>query len=88
MSSIKDLFGYQKIAGNKSLDKVIAETHSRYDEDELLSDDELELAAAGKGGYGKFMEIACSGCGHIFRADISKDSVKCPKCGKTVQIFG
>jgi len=87
MSSLKNLFGLQKIAGNEKLDKVISDTHSRYDDAELLSEDELELAAAGR-GVAQYMDIACPACGTINKVDISKDTATCSKCKKKIEIFG
>lgn len=44
---LRDLFDYQKFAGNSNLEKLIKETESRY-ENKMLSDEDLDsINAAG-----------------------------------------
>lgn len=47
---LKQLFDFQRIARSKSLEQIIKATEARYDigtQDYTLSDDELEIFAAG-----------------------------------------
>lgn len=48
MANIRNLFDFQKIAGNKDMADIIDSVESKYGT--ALSDDDLELAAAGMGG--------------------------------------
>jgi hypothetical protein len=49
-AKLKQLFDFQHIASNKSLEQIIKTTEARYDigtKEYALSDDELEIFAAG-----------------------------------------
>jgi hypothetical protein len=49
-AKLKQLFDFQHIARNKSLERIIKATEARYDigtKEYALSDDELEIFAAG-----------------------------------------
>lgn len=62
MAKLGNLFDFQKIAGNQDMDSLIKATESRYDIE--LSDDELELAAAGSDVMNtpKMVEHYCEKC--------------------------
>ena len=55
---------------------------------------ELDDLARITGGVGstahkeQLMRIACPYCQEIFQADVTKHSVKCPTCHKTIEIKG
>lgn len=69
MAKLSQLFDLQRFAGNKELEDVINETHSRYGDNNIieLGDAELELAVAGVGN-GDTKEQTCK--------------ATCPKCNK------
>lgn len=86
MANLRQLFDLQKIADDKELAAVIEETNGRYASASKLSDDELELAAAG--GSAQYMKIACNVCGCINKVNIMKDSYTCIECKTKHRISG
>lgn len=69
MAKLSNLFELQRFAGNKDLEDVINETHSRYCDNNIieLGDAELEFVAAG------------------IERDVMKEQTcqaMCPKCNK------
>lgn len=81
MAKLSQLFDLHKIAGNAELQNIIDDTHKRYPQMTELSDDDLELAAAGRGGTQT--EFVCPKCKRniAFVPDINNPGkMKCPYC--------
>lgn len=69
MAKLGQLFDLQRFAGNKELEDIINETHSRYSDSNIIElvDNELELVAAGTENEA-LKEQTCQ--------------AMCPKCNK------
>ena len=87
MTNIRNLFDFQKIAGNKELEAIIKGTESRYGVE--LSDDDLELAAAGRytdTGYNT-VEKYCEICKAMEKFKLmSGGRAVCTKCGEQIML--
>lgn len=84
MAKLSQLFDLHKIAGNAELQNIIDDTHKRYPQMAELSDDDLELATAGRGQVQD--EFVCLKCGRVVANtyDINNPGkMKCPYCDGT-----
>ncbi|MDO4189462.1 MAG: hypothetical protein Q4D29_10780 [Lachnospiraceae bacterium] len=88
MTKLSHLFELQKFAGNKELENIINDTHTKYIDNNIieLSDDELELAAAGTGNMGlneQTCKAMCLTCNKmtIFKC-YSGGRAVCSECGE------
>lgn len=90
VAKLSQLFELQRFAGNKDLDNIINDTHSRYDNSNIieLCDDELELVAAGMNGGGmgeRTCEAMCPKCNTITTFQCySGGRAVCLKCGEKI----
>lgn len=57
MASLRSLFDFQKIDENSELDSLIQETQMRYPGVRELSEDELDMVAAGRNIRNKISEV-------------------------------
>ena len=57
MASLRSLFDFQKIDENSELDSLIQETQMRYPGVRELSEDELDMVAAGRNIRNKNSEV-------------------------------
>ena len=53
----------------------------------LLNDEELQMVSGGTKKI-QYMKVACRKCKSVFKADMSKENVKCPKCGEINTFVG
>ena len=56
-------------------------------ESRILNDDELSNVTGGAKGK-NIIKIRCNGCKSNFYADINKNVIKCPICGKEFEAKG